>query len=84
MLFQFEENPQADNSKNQTNSTDKIFDYFVSGFDYENRPVVVMPWGSWDLVWLVEHPVLKERFLKHYNLYIEDVRTGPVGKIKAL
>ncbi|CAG7828304.1 unnamed protein product, partial [Allacma fusca] len=54
-LFQFGENPQADTSKNTTNSTEKIFDYFVSGFDYENRPVVVMPWGSWDLVWLVEH-----------------------------
>ncbi|CAG7824299.1 unnamed protein product [Allacma fusca] len=54
----------------------KAFRYYVSGFDYEDRPVVIMDWGKWDLAWLVSHPDLSDKLLRNYENYVEELVSG--------
>ncbi|CAG7723927.1 unnamed protein product, partial [Allacma fusca] len=65
----------------RTNDTESIekrkeFRYYVSGFDYDNQPVVIMDWGKWDLEWLIKQPGLKNLFKKNYENYIDELASG--------
>ncbi|CAG7723370.1 unnamed protein product, partial [Allacma fusca] len=52
------------------------FNFQVIGVDYDNIPVFLMPWGQWDLRWLVNHPEDLKTFRRNYFQWIEDTRSG--------
>ncbi|CAG7831206.1 unnamed protein product [Allacma fusca] len=67
-----------DISANSTDSIENLkdFRYYVSGFDYDNRPVVIMDWGKWNIEWLIKQPDLKNLLKKNYENYINELASG--------
>ncbi|CAG7815584.1 unnamed protein product [Allacma fusca] len=54
----------------------KEFKYIVSGFDYEYRPVIIMNWGKWDVIWLANHTNEKNQVIKNFEQLIEEIDSG--------
>ncbi|CAG7639330.1 unnamed protein product [Allacma fusca] len=64
------------------------FPYFVSGFDEENRPILVLEFGKWDIRKIVDRGIEWERILDKYidqiiwNLYNSTgLRSTPENRV---
>ncbi|CAG7784806.1 unnamed protein product [Allacma fusca] len=57
------------------------FPYYISGYDYEDRPVLVMEWGKWDIRTLAEKGGEElENFETSVDQFVELIRTGFFAK----
>ncbi|CAG7721433.1 unnamed protein product [Allacma fusca] len=72
--------PPNSDSKNVTQDNVEVplkkFDYYVSGFDYDNRPIIIMDSGKWDTEWLVERPDECSKVLGNYAKYVDELSSG--------
>ncbi|CAG7828076.1 unnamed protein product [Allacma fusca] len=57
------------------------FPYYVTGYDYEDRPVIVMEWGRWDIRTLAEKGGDRiTKFEKGIDEFVKRVKSGYFSK----